>query len=96
MDAPLDRSPTQSSTPAGRVSTWVVLVVILALGLVLRLWVIARAEVAARDSIGFIRYAVRFEHETLTDILRTSEHPPGYPLAVLLVSSRPAFAPLNF
>jgi hypothetical protein len=57
-----------------------------ALGLGLRLWVIERTDVAARDSIGFIRYALRLEREPLTEVLRDSEHPPIYPATVMLVS----------
>jgi 4-amino-4-deoxy-L-arabinose transferase-like glycosyltransferase len=56
------------------------------LGLGSRLWVIARTDVAARDSIGFIRYALRLEREPLMAVLRDSEHPPIYPATVMLVS----------
>src|SRR5207253_5991880 len=47
-----------------------------------------RAEVPARDSIGYIRYALEFERQDLTwaDILRKNDQHPGYPLAILAVS----------
>jgi 4-amino-4-deoxy-L-arabinose transferase-like glycosyltransferase len=62
--------------------------------------VIARAEVASRDSIGFIRYALHLEtpppdwHDpdqpgrqlTRAEVIQRAEHPPGYPLAVLVAS----------
>lgn len=66
--------------------TWLPLVLLLVLGFGLRLWIIARTEVAARDSIGFIRTALRFENEPWIDVVRSSEQPPGYALAVLFVS----------
>src|SRR5205823_7409889 len=59
---------------------------LLAAGLGLRLWVIARTEVAARDSVGFIRYALRLEREPLLTVLKEGEQPPGYPAVVMLVS----------
>jgi hypothetical protein len=78
MDAP----PTAPS----RLSSWLAWTLLIAAALGLRLWVIARTEVAARDSIGFIRYALRFESEPLTKVLKEGEQPPGYPATVWLVS----------
>lgn len=62
--------------------------------------VVARAEVASRDSIGFIRYALHLESPppnwsdsvqpgrllSRLEVVQRAEHPPGYPLAVLVVS----------
>jgi hypothetical protein len=84
--------PTAPPTPPDRppvprrVPSWLAILLLIALGLGLRLWVIARAEVAARDSIGFIRYALRLEREPWREVVRSAEQPPGYPLVVLLVS----------
>jgi hypothetical protein len=52
----------------------------------LRVWVISHTAVAARDSIGFIRYAYRLEHEPWTHVMQDSLHPPLYPLTVLAVA----------
>ncbi|OAI41953.1 hypothetical protein AYO40_06875 [Planctomycetaceae bacterium SCGC AG-212-D15] len=63
--------------------------VLLLLAAGLRAWNIGHTAVAARDSIGFIRYAWRLEHEPWTGdqgVLRTSLHPPLYPVTVLLTS----------
>src|SRR5438128_2408214 len=62
--------PSPDITNARRVPSWLVLSLLLTAGLGLRLWVIARTEVAARDSIGFIRYALRLEHDPLTKVLK--------------------------
>jgi hypothetical protein len=59
---------------------------LLAAGLGLRLWVIAHSEVAARDSIGYVRYALRLEREPWADVVRSVEQPPGYAATVLAVS----------
>src|SRR5262249_50398537 len=75
-----------SSSVKSRVPAWLPVLAIIALGLALRVWVIARAEVAARDSIGFIRYALRLEREPFFDVIKTAEQPPGYPLIVMFVS----------
>src|SRR5262245_11233952 len=69
-----------------RVPSWLPVLGLIVLGLALRVWVIARTEVAARDSIGFIRYALRLESEPFFEVIKTAEQPPGYPLTVLLVS----------
>lgn len=70
---------------AERQSWWPVLLVVL-LALSLRVWVVARSEVPARDSIGFIKFALRYESEPFAQVVRESEQPPGYPLAVLVAS----------
>jgi Dolichyl-phosphate-mannose-protein mannosyltransferase len=69
---------------------YVALPCILLLGLSVRLWVVSHSQVAARDSIGFIRYALNLESPPLAasrlEVLKQSLHPPGYPVAVLLMS----------
>jgi hypothetical protein len=52
----------------------------------LRAWQITHTEVAARDSIGFIRQAWRLREQPLQDVLRSSEQHPGYPMMVVAVS----------
>jgi hypothetical protein len=78
------------------------LAALLVLGLAVRGWIVAHTEVAARDSIGFIRYALHLENpppwhdpghpelppepQNRLDVVRHAEQPPGYPLAVLAAS----------
>lgn len=66
-------------------SWWPVLLVLL-LALSMRIWIVARSEVAARDSIGFIKYGLRYENEPFAKVLREAEQPPAYPIAVLVAS----------
>jgi len=74
------REPCQQSEP--RWPLWV----ILAASVTVHTWIVARAEVAARDSIGFIRYAVSLEQQPSLALLRQAQQPPGYPTAVLAAS----------
>lgn len=59
---------------------------LLVLGMAVRAWVISQTEVAARDSIGFIRYALAFEHKPWQQVLRENHQHPGYPLSILAMS----------
>src|SRR5205807_6330388 len=59
---------------------------LLALTVALRVWLLCQTEVAARDSIGFIRYALQFETQPWAVVVRTNHQHPGYPLAILAVS----------
>jgi 4-amino-4-deoxy-L-arabinose transferase-like glycosyltransferase len=52
----------------------------------LRTWQVDHAEVAARDSIGFIREAWRLRDQPWGEVTRTSEQHPGYPMLLLAVS----------
>jgi hypothetical protein len=79
MDSPKDRAGQS-------ISSWLPLTILIVLGVALHAWVIARTEVAARDSIGFIRTALRFENEPWIEVIKSSEQPPGYALTVLAVS----------
>jgi hypothetical protein len=47
-----------------------------------RLYLVRNTEVAARDSIGFIRYAWQLGHQPWTEVLRATEQPPLYALAI--------------
>jgi len=64
----------------------VTLLLLVAIGL--RAWHLTHTEVAARDSIGYIRYAWQFGHHSWVKTIadpRQEQH-PGYPLAILAVS----------
>jgi hypothetical protein len=86
MDKPTAHGPTPDTAPPRQVPTWLVLALLFAASMGLRLWVIARTEVAARDSVGYVRYALRLEREPLKTVLLEGEQPPGYPIVIMLVS----------
>jgi hypothetical protein len=52
----------------------------------LRLYLVAHTEVAARDSIGYIRYARQLEAGPWQEVVRKTEQPPLYALAVSAAS----------
>ena len=67
------------------------------LTLATRSWVVAHAEVVSRDGVGFIRYALQLEDPpvfpahperpiTYAELLRYSDHPPGFAVSILAVS----------
>jgi 4-amino-4-deoxy-L-arabinose transferase-like glycosyltransferase len=62
--------------------------VLLVLTLALRGWLLLTTEVAARDSIGYIRYALELENPHLTwgRVLQLNHQHPGYPAAIWAVS----------
>jgi hypothetical protein len=62
----------------------VALLLVLALGV--RGWVLTHTEVPARDTIGFIRYALEFEDEPWWTVLQKNHQHPGYPVTILTVS----------
>ncbi len=59
-------------------------------------WLLSHTGVTARDSVGFARQALLLENpsvghppgapRTAVDVLRESQHPPGYPIAVWVAS----------
>jgi hypothetical protein len=63
-----------------------VLLTLLFFASALRAWQLQHTEVAARDSIGFIRYAWQLQHRPWPDVIRKAEQHPGYPLTVLAMS----------
>jgi Dolichyl-phosphate-mannose-protein mannosyltransferase len=77
-------SRISANRPAWRDWQWLLLLV--ALVIPLRGWLLVNTEVAARDSIGFIRYALRFEEQPWGEVVRSFDQHPGYPFAVWLVS----------
>ena len=68
---------------------WKLVALLLLLAAGLRVWQLTHTEVAARDSIGFIRHAWHFRQAPVSDwpeVLAHSEQHPLYPLAILAVS----------
>ena len=70
------------------------LAVLVLIGVGLRVVVIANTTLPSRDSIVFVRYALDLEDPPsgpdgplgFFGVIRANEHPPAYPLAILLVS----------
>jgi hypothetical protein len=66
---------------------WASLLVLLVLAAGVRVWLFCHTEVAARDSISFIRIAWQLQSgQSWREVLRQSEHHPGYPVLLLLTS----------
>jgi hypothetical protein len=64
-----------------------ILFVLMILVVGLRAWQITHTEVAARDSIGFIRYAWLLENSSdWKSVIKDAQQHPGFPLAIHLVS----------
>ncbi|HEX4591901.1 MAG TPA: glycosyltransferase family 39 protein, partial [Gemmataceae bacterium] len=82
MDEPTAPLPT----PIRRIPSWLVVGLLLSAAFGLRLFIIARTAVAARDSVSFVRYAHGLETEPLLKVLREGHQAPGYPALVLLAS----------
>src|SRR5438067_9974363 len=80
-----------SSTAPGRWTSadWLLIGLLVLLAAGIRVWQLAHTEVAARDSIGFIRVAWQFRRAPLAqwpEVVRHAEQHPVYPLAVLAAS----------
>src|SRR5262245_46892728 len=67
----------------GRWRDLVLVLVLLASAAGLRGWHLRHTEVAARDSIGYIRYAWQLKHQPWKEVLHRTEQPPAYALMVL-------------
>jgi Dolichyl-phosphate-mannose-protein mannosyltransferase len=78
------RNSTRRTGPGWRDLRLLCVLVLLAASV--RVWIIFHTEVAARDSIGFIRYALQLEQLPWTQVLRESQQHPGYPITMLAVS----------
>src|SRR5262245_50674121 len=79
-----DRSDAGSLSLARRANQPVILLLLLA-GC-LHGWMIAHTHLPARDTIGYVRYALLLESRPLDQALRQIEQHPLYPLCVLAVS----------
>lgn len=62
------------------------LLVLLLVTSVVRGWLVARTTVAARDSVGYIRYALMLETQPWSKAVQNDQQHPGYPMALMLVS----------
>lgn len=76
----------QPPRPSGLRREAAVLVILVLFAAGVRLWLIRHTEVAARDSIGFIRYALQLEDQAWPEVFNANKQHPGYPLAILAVS----------
>jgi 4-amino-4-deoxy-L-arabinose transferase-like glycosyltransferase len=85
MEEPAVREPAQGRSSFSRLD--LALLVLLALtAAAIRFWLVAHTEVAARDSIGYIRYALQLRNDPLPDVLKHNMQHPGYPAWLLAVS----------
>src|SRR3954453_17387383 len=82
----LQKPDVMAETPGGWRTDWLLLSLLVALVLPLRCWLLYNTEVTARDSIGYIRYALAFERKPWHDVWKENDQHPGYPLAVWAVS----------
>src|SRR6266545_3225527 len=82
------QSPGQEgeSVTSGRGRDLALVGLLLVVAVSLRGWLLCHTEVAARDSIGFIQYALAFEKKSWADVLCENHQHPAYPLTVLAVS----------
>jgi 4-amino-4-deoxy-L-arabinose transferase-like glycosyltransferase len=62
------------------------LLILMALVAGIRIWLLCHTEVAARDSIGYIRYALELEKEPWPEVFRHSLQHPGYPILIQIIS----------
>lgn len=65
------------------------LAVLVAVAVSIHAWLVSQTAVPARDGVVFARYACRLDSRTEPPlaVLRSAEHPPGYPLAVSAVAN---------
>src|SRR5579884_2075507 len=72
----------------GRRRDLALIALLLIAAVALRAWHLRHTEVAARDSIGYIRYAWQLAHHPWPETIRDPAHGqhPGYPVAILATS----------
>jgi hypothetical protein len=85
LETAVTHEPAPAGTDRWRGAALVVLLLLAAGGL--RAWHLRHTEVAARDSIGFIRIAWQMGHGDFRQAVRDGEQHPGYPLAILGTST---------
>jgi hypothetical protein len=84
--AMLNEVVEEKTLPSVRSQVFILLILMLLVA-GLRAWQITHTEVAARDSIGFIRYAWLLENSTdWKSVIKDAQQHPGFPLAIHLVS----------
>jgi hypothetical protein len=76
----------QAEPPVRRWHEFTLLALLLLLAAGSRAWLICHTEVAARDSVGFIRYALELERDPWKKVLQNNLQHPGYPAVLLAVS----------
>src|SRR5207244_1465997 len=88
MEGLAGQSPKRGdeTDPPGRWRDLGLLALLLVAAIGMHAWLLCHTEVAARDSIGFIRYALTLQHEGWNAALKGNHQHPGYPLSVLAVS----------
>ena len=77
---------TEPETRAATKTDWLLIGVLVAVILPLRLWLLHNTEVTARDSIGYIRYALQFETQPWKQVCESNDQHPGYPALIWLMS----------
>lgn len=85
MDAPAVTPPKVAFLAGDRSDRFYLLWLLLLL-VPLKVWLIYNTEVSARDSIGYIRYALHFEEKSWRDTVLTHHQHPGYSFCLWLVS----------
>lgn len=84
--AMLNEAVEEKTLPSVRSQVFILLILMLLVA-GLRTWQITHTEVAARDSIGFIRYAWLLENSTdWKSVVKDAQQHPGFPLAIHLAS----------
>ena len=78
--------PHLDAAPIDRLADLKFLALLVLLTIGLRAWQLTHTEVAARDSIGYIRVAWELEHGDWPTVIRTAQQHPAYPVAVRAMS----------
>src|SRR4051812_48325069 len=88
MEGLAGQSPKREGEPkrSGRWRDLGLLALLIVAAVAMRSWMLCHTEVAARDSIGYIRYALDFENKGWEKALKGNHQHPGYPLAVWAAS----------
>jgi len=76
------------------------LAALLVVAIAIHVWLIANTYVTAKDSIGFVQYAMQLQEPSklravdpakpkpsVAEVLQTQAHPPGFPVLILIASS---------